>query len=609
MTRSSTRWVAATGALLLLVPTPTAQASARTVSLVSGGTANTPAAFAAAPAGSTSRTLFTTAEALLAADTDAAVDVYQRDGATLTLMTPGTTAALTFDAVSADGAAVVLDTTQSLAAGDTDTASDIYRVVGGVYTLLSGGSANTAAVFRATSADAGRVVFETTEAISGSDSGVTNDVYSSTGGAPVLLSGGGLLSLSTNFVAATPDLGTVAFTTNQALSGDTNLVADVYSVPGAGGTRTLVTNGTGNADSFAELTSNGAKIFWTTEDDGPGDSDGTRDVYVFSGGTSTLVSTGIQDVTYNGSSADGSITFYSSFEPLAGADADASSDVYRFTGTVATPTLMTGGSATIENANFRDSAADGSSVLFNTEQALPTTGDADTADDLYRSTGPSDADKTLLSGSGSTAVIWRTASDDAARVFFTSTDSLVGADTDTTQDVYVNEAGAVTLVSSGTANTVANLAGRSSDGSRAFFNTAEPLAGDTDTAVDVYESKVGTVTPPADTTPPTATLSGKAEQKNNGKVKVALTCGPSEACVVKATGNLKAGGKRYTLSGATATVATNGTTKLKLTVPKKAKDAATAALQADKKVKVAVTVVVSDAAGNERTLTFKLKLR
>jgi len=198
-------------------------------------------------------------------------------------------------------------------------------------------------------------------------------------------------------------------------------------------------------------------------------------------------------------------------------------------------------------------------------------------------------------------------------VLFTSTDQLTGADKDASaRDVYAHEAGAIQLISPGAAGGGdAGYLGRSPTGSRVFFTSGEQLAtGDQDGGDDVYESRLGTVAPPAaDTTPPAASLGGKSVQKNNGKVKVTVTCGPSEACRLKASGTLKAGGKKYTLGGTSANVAAKGKVTLKLKVPKPAKKAAAAALSGGKKVKGSVVVVVSDAAGNKRTLTFKVKLK
>ena len=169
MTRSRTRVrtgavvgtaVAVAAAMVVLLDSQAARADARSVTLVSTGSAATNATFSGAPSGTTG-VFFMTAESLSASDGDAATDVYRNDGGTVSLVTPGTTAVVTFQAASADGSAVVIGTTQPLTGGDIDIASDLYRVVGGVYTLLSGGSAGTAAVFRAASPTADTVVFET----------------------------------------------------------------------------------------------------------------------------------------------------------------------------------------------------------------------------------------------------------------------------------------------------------------------------------------------------------------------------------------------------------------------------------------------------------------
>jgi hypothetical protein len=612
----------ATGALALactlITITGDAQAAARTVLLVSPGTSGAIAAFAAMPASSATQVVFATNESLAAADSDATTDLYLRNGSAVSLLTPATTALVTFNAVSANGTKVIFTTVSALTPADTDTASDIYSVVAGAYTLLSGGSASTATVFKAASSDASKVVFETTEALGG-DSNAVNDVYLGAGGAPTLLSGGGVAATAATYAGGAADLSTVVFQTNTSLAaGDLNAVNDVYAVPGTGGAATLVSDGTGGADSFAEVTPNGQRVFWTTEDDnaGLGDVDGTRDVYATQGGTKSLVSAGAEPVSYGGSSADGSITFYATLEAIAPADGDVTQDVYRFKDSDDSQTLMTGGApSSIHNAIFRDTSADGSVLTFETREALASTPDTGTGVDLYRSTGPVAGDKTLVSGTGAADVSWvlNGASDDGSRVLFTSTDPLTGADTDTAQDVYIFEAGGLQLVSSGTANDKpATYAGRSPDGSRLFVHTTEQLtAGDTDAASDVYESRLGVVVtpPPPDTTPPSATVTGKAEQKNNGKVKVTVTCGPTEACKLKATGSIKAGGKTFDLTGASVNAPANGKTTLKLKVPKKAKTAAAAALAGGKKVKGTVKVVVSDAAGNARTLRFKYKLK
>ena len=89
---------------------------------------------------------FETREPLVAGDTDASVDVYERSGGTTKLVSAGTPGNGAFDARfagnSADGTRVFFETRESLAAGDTDTAFDVYERTGSTTTtLLSTGPA------------------------------------------------------------------------------------------------------------------------------------------------------------------------------------------------------------------------------------------------------------------------------------------------------------------------------------------------------------------------------------------------------------------------------------------------------------------------------------
>ena len=109
-----------------------------------------------------------------------------------------------------------------------------------------------------------------------------------------------------------------------------------------------------------------------------------------------------------------------------------------------------------------------------------------------QSTGPG-------GGNGALASNFRGSSADGTKVFFQTSESLVAADTDSSMDVYERSNGATTLVSTGPSggNGAKNavFAGASSDGSRVFIRTTEPLvAGDTDSAQDVYERSNGTTT-------------------------------------------------------------------------------------------------------------------
>ena len=72
-----------------------------------------------------------------------------------------------FDATSADGSRAFFDTDEQLVAGDTDAAFDLYERQGGTTTLLStgptGGNGAFDVFFAAASADGTRAFFETDE--------------------------------------------------------------------------------------------------------------------------------------------------------------------------------------------------------------------------------------------------------------------------------------------------------------------------------------------------------------------------------------------------------------------------------------------------------------
>jgi hypothetical protein len=157
--------------------------------LISGGTADVTASFAAASADGT-HVFFTSAEGLLGGDTDGANDVYEWAGGGLELVTDASCASacgVSFDAVSADSGAVVFTTAAQLVAADTDSRDDIYRqpVGSGEPVLVSRGEAACPscwngvadARFNEASADASRVVFTTTEAQLAEDGDSEDDIY------------------------------------------------------------------------------------------------------------------------------------------------------------------------------------------------------------------------------------------------------------------------------------------------------------------------------------------------------------------------------------------------------------------------------------------------
>jgi hypothetical protein len=297
---------------------------------------------------------------------------------------------------------------------------------------------------------------------------------------------------------------------------------------------------------------------------------------------------------------------------------------------------MSAPDATIHNSSLVDASADGSLIVFSTREPLVGSADTGTSIDLYRSNGPT---RTLLTGTGNADVTFRGASADGSLVFFTTDDVLAAGDTDSATDIYVTDGTTISLISTGTGNTAAAYNGISLDGSSAFFSTTEAITSalDGDTALDVYASRSGGgSTPPGgdppggdppggdppgstpDTTPPTGNLGSKAKQKNDGTIEVVVECTGAEACQAGASGTLKvpstgskksAKTKSYELTKTSATVAAGSTATLKLKIPKKAGKAVAKALKAKKSVSAQISVKISDAAGNSRELTEKIKLK
>ena len=572
-----------------------------------------------------------------------------RQGTTTTLVTPNTASQVTFDGINADGSKVYFHTIEDLGAEGDGAVSDIYQAQGGTFTLLTPGTPTAAQTFKGSSTDGTRVFFETSEQVAGTTDGDATgvDVYVSVNGTVSLISTGGAASIGAFFEGSSANGQIVFFRTNEALDGaDTDAVSDVYS--GTGGLPVLITGNGGQSSSFSANSADGSRVFFVTDDDLAGDVDGIADVFIAEGGLITLISpaTPTQPSSFGGISADGSIAYFTTFEALSG-DGDVTSDVYRRTGGVTT--LMTAGDATIYNSNLRNVSADGSQIVFETQEPVAGTGDTDTATDLFRSNGTT---KTLLSGAGANLPAnWIGTSRDGQRVFFITSEALDGSsDTDSANDIYVAEGLGVTLVSTGGA-TVPTFRGSSADGSRAVFTTTEaiPGTGDADTAQDVYVSRTTSggsdpdptdpdptdpdpttpdpITPDPitpnptkpDTTPPDASLRGETTQKGKGSLTVIVTCDDTAPCEARASGKLQApktGGKgknratkSYPLSRASASIPAGGEATLKLKIPKQAAKAAKKALKAKKKVTAKIKVIVTDAAGNERSLNQKLKLK
>ncbi len=131
-------------------------------------------------------------------------------------------------------------------------------------------------------------------------------------------------------------------------------------------------------------------------------------------------------------------------------------------------------------------SSDGSKVFFTSDERL-VPGDTDSRFDVYERSGGTTTrvSRGQIKGNGPFDAFFADASSDGSRVFFFTDEKLVSGDTDAFGDVYERSGGTTTRVSRGEVNGNgafdAFFSGASSDGSRVFFSTFEPLAGgDTD---------------------------------------------------------------------------------------------------------------------------------
>ena len=125
--------VAALAALAAFAPGAGANHSAKDhISRGPAGGNGVAEAFFDATSADGSRAFFDTDEQLVAGDTDASFDMYERHGGTTTWLSTGSTGGngafdIFFAAVSADGTRAFFETDEQLTAGDTDAAFDVYH--------------------------------------------------------------------------------------------------------------------------------------------------------------------------------------------------------------------------------------------------------------------------------------------------------------------------------------------------------------------------------------------------------------------------------------------------------------------------------------------------
>jgi hypothetical protein len=421
-----------------------------------------------------SHVFFETDEKLQSADNDTQFDIYDRTGGSTTYVTDGAGGSrgdgnydVFFNGISSDGSKVFFTTAEDLVASDTDNCGgdgcdDVYERSGGVTTLVSaGGNGAFHATFVGGSSDGSTVFFETEEQLSGSDTDSKIDVYQRSGGTTTLVSTGspGNGAYDSFFEGASSDGSKVFFSTGESLSGsDTDDCdpgapvlgcTDIYQR--SGGSTTLVSTGSpGNAAFNATYDANstdGAKVFFHTRESlVAGDTDSQTDVYERSSGSTTQISTGSTGgngafaSTFEGASSDGSRVFFSTTEKLENPpDTDSGSDVYqRLSGATTLVSIGTTGGNAGTPAFFDGNSLDGTRVFFSTAEKLENPPDTDSSTDVYeRFSGVSLISIGPSGGNGAVSAFYDGASGDGSHVFFSTSEKLTNPpDTDSSTDVY-----------------------------------------------------------------------------------------------------------------------------------------------------------------------------
>jgi hypothetical protein len=478
------------------------------------------------------KVFFTTAANLVPGDTDSGfVDIYERfydpapglETFVTREISTGPTGGndsynVSFDAVSEDGTYVFFSTSESLVEEDHDHSRDVYQrnTVTGETALLSGGSplcapcgsAELPVTFVGAAKTGSDVFFTSAEGLVEGDQDGSSDVYvrEAAAVAPVLATPGG--SAPTTFLGTGPGGTKVVFeTTDQLSSPDKDSEADIYERDLSGGTTQLVSvNGTCPAPLTPEecapvyraTTKGGFVLFETKAQLTVEDQDKSQDVYRWSPtvGTVTLVSTGGEgeegkgerNSVFAGTAREGTTVYFETAESLSSSDEDSAFDVYEWTG--GSTSLVSTGNAE-KPATFAWASADGSAVLFNTEESLQGS-DAGEKADVYERNG---ATVGLVSaGSSAFDSTFAGSSSDGSHVFYGTSQQLDPADVDANADIYEwTEGAAAAWVSRGPVGGngafVPHLAAVAEDASHVFFTTRERLTADDDftSENDVYD--------------------------------------------------------------------------------------------------------------------------
>ncbi len=564
--------------------------------------------------GDASRVYFATDEPLLPSDSDSFVDIYERSGGALTLATigaPGCSPGCGNGNVDVDVAgglhvvpdAIVFSTAESLLPVDTDSSLDIYQRTGAGLELLTPGTGEFDAEFDSVSGDGSTVVFSTAEQLEAADTDTSLDIYERTGGDTTLISQGQSFNgaFDAKWAVSTPDDSSTFFLTREQIASlDTDNAIDLYQRKGT--TTTLVSRGPVPANGEFDV---GEKVM--TSDDGDrtvfstseplfeADEDDQPDLYMRFGETTTLASDGTYVYPFEGEfpaeldavAPQANQIIMSSPQTLNEEDRDKlGPDVYEWF--YGKSILVSQGPSEPflpppSVAEFIRYSPGGYGAVFFKSTGRLTPEDSDSSPDIYerRLENPrltniyehvEGTTKLVSQGpksfNGAFESSLQQISPDRSRVFLTTTERLVNADTDTSVDLYERSHGAVTkLVSTGDVNgNGPHDATALGDGVRPVFATSEQLVpGDNDTAPDLYE-RVGLrtrllSTAKPDPTAPTLTGSDPPSPSNVNDPSLQGTADAGSTVEIFANGECE---EPAVGSGTSAEFASTG---LKVTVP------------------------------------------
>lgn len=436
----------------------------------------------------------------------------------------------TFKGASEDGKYLFFESEEQLVPGDTDNKRDVFArsfdpavgtegafVTREVSVGPTGGNDFYPAVFERASADGKRVFFSTDEPLVAADQDRRSDVYVReigavtrlvSSGAPACLPACGNGDFDVGFAGAATDGNVVLIVTAERLdpAQDADEAVDVYERDLTTSVTTLVSAGgsdcvptCGNGDFGATLrgvAAGGDRAFFATAEQlSNSDDDGAIDIYArnLPSGPTVLVSVGDpacapcgnngSAAIFAGASADGSRVFLATSEGLVPGDDDGANDIYqRFEGVT---TLVSAGTET-KPASFADASTNGTRVFFTTSESL-VGADENEATDVYLWEGgaPQPITSGTCCGSNFGAI-----TPDGEFALFTTSESLVEDDLDPSADVYEQAVvgGAPVLVSGGgSGSSPARFNRVSADGGRVFFTTDEQIGSqDFDGDDDIY---------------------------------------------------------------------------------------------------------------------------